>query len=119
MLKLNAAPMFAARGILKPNAFLRKHGFTANGASDVVTGKVQKLNFKRMEQLCLLLNCLPHDIMEWTPDEGVTEPKKFELSKLMRETRVVVLSEELKGLPLDKIREVYSFIEEKKREVGG
>ncbi|MCK7526280.1 MAG: hypothetical protein MZV64_56090 [Ignavibacteriales bacterium] len=46
MLKLNAAPIFAARSIDKPNAFLRNNGFTANTASDVVTGKVKSAEFK-------------------------------------------------------------------------
>jgi ABC-type Na+ transport system ATPase subunit NatA len=35
---------------------------------------------------------------------------------LIRERKVVILSEELKGLPLDKLEEIHRFIEEKKRE---
>ena len=116
MLKLNAAPIFAASSIDKPNAFLRNNGFTANTASDVVTGKVKVLNLKRLEELCLLLNCCPHDLLEWVPDTKITEPKKFELSALIKEKKVVVLSEELRGLPLSKLDEIHKFIEEKKKE---
>lgn len=116
MLKFNAKPIFAARGIDKPNWFLRKRGFTANTASRVVTGKLKELNFKRLEELCLWLNCLPHDLLEWAPDEGVSNPGKYELSALIREKKIVVLSEELKGLPLAKLEEIHKFIEEKKKE---
>lgn len=118
MLKLNAKPIFAARGIVKPNAFLRSNGFTANTASDIVVGKVKVLNLKRLEVLCLLLNCTPHDLLEWAPDANITETKKFELSNLIKEKKVVVLSEELRGLPLNKIDEIHRFIEEKKKEVN-
>lgn len=117
MLKLSAAPIFAARSIDKPNAFLRNNGFTANTASDVVTGKVKVLNLKRLEELCLMLNCCPHDLLEWVPDANVSEPKKFELNALIKEQKVVVLSEELRGLPLSKLNEIHRFIEEKKKEV--
>jgi DNA-binding Xre family transcriptional regulator len=119
MLKLNVKPLFAARGIDKPNGFLRKHGFTADTASRVVTGKVRVLNLDRLEKLCLILNCKPEDLLEWEPSANFGDANKYELSGLMRSKKVVVLSNELKGLPLAKIEEVYSFIEEKKREVGG
>ncbi|MFZ1518973.1 MAG: helix-turn-helix transcriptional regulator [Ignavibacteriaceae bacterium] len=116
MLKLNSKPLFAAKSIVKPNWFLRKHGFTAVTASRIVTGGVKELHLDRLEKLCLLLNCTPHDLLEWTPDENLSEPKRFELSKLIKEKKIVVLSEELRGLNLAEVEEVYRFVENKKRE---
>ena len=116
MLKLNAKPLFAAKAIDKPNAFLRNNGFATDTASDIVTGKVRRLNFDRLEKLCLVLNCTPHDIFEWEPDVGLTEPKKYELSKLIKEKKIVVLSEELRGLTLAQVEEVHRFVESKKSE---
>ena len=116
MLRFNLKPIFAARGIDKPNGYLRKHGFNSNMASRIVTGNLKELNFNKVEVLCMILNCTPHDFLEWVPDASVTEPSKFELSALVKEKNVMVLSKELKGLPLAKIKEVYSFIEEKRKE---
>lgn len=116
MLKLNAKPLFAAKAIDKPNAFLRKNGFSTYTASDVVIGKVRMLNFDRMEKLCLILNCTPHDVLEWEPDASLVDPKKYELSKLIKDKKVVVLSEELRGLTLAQIEEVHKFVEDKKKE---
>ena len=116
MLKLNAKPLFAAKSIVKPNWFLRKNGFSAITASRIVTGGVKELHLERLEKLCLLLNCTPHDVLEWIPNENITEPGKYELSKLIKEKKIVVLSEELRGLSLADVEEVYRFVESKKRE---
>lgn len=116
---MNVSPVFIARGIDRPTAFLRKNGFTSTTANDIVMGKVKVLNLKRLEELCLLLNCLPHDLLEWKPDEKLNEPNKFELYKLSKERKTVVLSEELRKLPLEKVEEIYRFVDEKKKEVDG
>ncbi|MBE0539673.1 MAG: helix-turn-helix transcriptional regulator [Ignavibacterium sp.] len=116
MLKLNANAIFAAKSIVKPNAFLRKNGFTTNTASKIVTGKIKAIQLGRLEKLCLLLNCTPHDILEWEPDTTLGDPKKFEMSKLIKDKKIVVLSEELRGLTLAQVEEVHRFVEIKKNE---
>ena len=116
MLKLNAKPLFAAKVIDKPNAFLRNNGFATDTASDIVIGKVRRLNLDRLEKLCLILNCTPHDILEWEPDASLVDPKKYELSKLIKDKKIVVLSEEMRGLTLAQIEEVHRFVESKMSE---
>ena len=116
MLKLNAKPLFAAKAIDEPNAFLRNNGFATDTASDIVIGKVRRLNLDRLEKLCLILNCTPHDILEWEPDASLVDPKKYELSKLIKDKKIVVLSEEMRGLTLAQIEEVHRFVESKKSE---
>lgn len=116
MLKLNAKLIFAAKSIVTPNGFLRKNGFTTNTASDIVTGKVKAIRLDRLEKLCLLLNCTPHDLLEWEPDTTIGDPQKYEMSKLIKDKKVVVLSEEMRGLTLAQVEEVHRFVESKKRE---
>lgn len=116
MLKFNFKTVFAARGIHSPTGYLRKAGFSPFTASYIATGKLEKLNLKQLERLCILLNCTPHDLLEWIPEKNISEPSKFELNKLMGEKKVLVLQDELKGLSLEKVGEVQRFIEEKKRE---
>jgi DNA-binding Xre family transcriptional regulator len=116
MLKFNFKSVFAARGIQSPTGFLRKAGFSPYTASYVATGKVEKLNLKLLERLCILLNCTPHDLLEWVPDEKLGDPNRFELSRLAGERKILPLQDELSGLTLGKVEEVKRFIEEKRRE---
>ena len=46
----------------------------------------------------------------------MVDPKKYEMSKLIKEKKVVVLSEELRGLTLAQVEEVHKFVESKKKE---
>ncbi len=118
MLKFNFKTVFAARGIQSPTGFLRKAGFSPNTASNIATGKLEKLNLKQLERLCILLNCTPHDLLVWEPDASVGEPGRFELSRLIGGKKVLSLQNELNALTLEKVGEVQRFIEEKKREGG-
>ncbi|QQS36657.1 MAG: helix-turn-helix domain-containing protein [Ignavibacteriales bacterium] len=116
MLKFNFKTVFAARGIQSPTGFLRKAGFSPFTASYIATGKLEKLNLKQLERLCILLNCTPHDLLEWEPDSKLGEPGRFELSRLIGGKKVLSIQDELKGLTLEKVGEVQRFIEEKRSE---
>ncbi len=116
MLKFNFKPMFDARGITKPTGHLRKLGVSPHQASYIATNKVKTLNLKAIEKICLLLNCTPHDLLEWEPDTNLAEPGKYELNKLRKETKMMIVSEELRDLPLDKLEKIHRFIEETKKE---
>ena len=114
MLKLNARHLFAAKVIERPQGFLRSNGFSPSTANDIATGKVRHIKLDALEKLCLVLNCRPHDVLEWEPDTKITEPNKFELSALIKEKNVNVLSEQLRGMTIAEIEEVQRFVEEKK-----
>ncbi|QQS34937.1 MAG: helix-turn-helix domain-containing protein [Ignavibacteriales bacterium] len=116
MLKFNFKSVFAARGIQSPTGFLRRAGFSPHTASYIATGKVEKLNLKLLERLCILLNCTPHDLLEWVPDTKLADPGRFELSKLAGERKVHSLQDDLSELTLGKVEEVKRFIEEKRKE---
>lgn len=116
MLKFNFKPMFAARGIDRPVGFLRKLGVSPYTSSYIARNKITSLRLEPLEQMCLWLNCTPHDFLEWEPDAKIAEPSKYELSKLIRAKKVVILSEELRGLSLEKLERIHRFIEETKKE---
>lgn len=115
MLKLSARHLFAAKVIERPQSFLRNNGFSPSTANDIVTGKIKNFKLDVMEKLCLVLNCTPHDVLEWEPDAKITEPNKFELSALIKEKNVNVLSEQLRGMTIAEIEEVQRFVEEKRK----
>lgn len=115
MLKLSARHLFAAKVIERPQGFLRNNGFSPSTANDIVTGKIRNFKLDVMEKLCLVLNCTPHDLLEWEPEASITEPNKFELSKLIRQKEIVKLSEQLRGLTIAEIEDVNRYVAEKKR----
>lgn len=115
MLKLSARHLFAAKAIVSPQGFLRNNGFSSYMANDIVTEKVKNFKLDAMERLCLVLNCTPHDFLVWEPDAKITEPNKFELSKLIRQKEIIKLSEQLRGMTIAEIEEVNRFVEEKRK----
>jgi len=116
MLKFNFKPIFDARGIDKPVGFLRRMGVSPSKATSIKANKVKSLNLKAVEEICLWLNCTPHDLMEWEPDKKLAEPGKYELNKLRREKKMMAVAEELRAMPLEKLEKVHRFIEETKGE---
>lgn len=115
MLKLSAKNLFAAKVIVSPQGFLRNNGFSPSTANDIVVGKVRHIKLDALEKLCLVLNCTPHDVLEWEPDASITEPMKFELSALMKAKEVIKLSEQLRGMTIAEIEDVNRYVEEKRK----
>jgi len=102
MIKLNLQRLAKKRGIVKLQAYLKKHGFDKDLASDLNRGEVDYLKFDKMEKLCALFICEPYDFLEWHPDEGVditTHPLRVMLPK----PDDVELDNIVKKLPLDKL----------------
>jgi DNA-binding Xre family transcriptional regulator len=114
MLRLNTKALFAARLIDRPQAFLRRRGFSPSTATQIITGDVSQVKLKVLERLCLALNCTPHDVLEWEPDEGVKEPLSFELSALIKEKEIIELNEQVRGLTLTEIKDINRYILEKR-----
>jgi hypothetical protein len=67
MLTLNINPICKASGIAHTYAWLTGKGFSHNVAHTIMSGKYRRPTLDMIEILCLLLNCVPHDILFWTP----------------------------------------------------
>jgi DNA-binding Xre family transcriptional regulator len=105
MIVLSLGRLFNARGILKPYGFLVKNGFTPTTATKLVSGNVEYLRLEYIEQLAKLLNCTPNDMLEWKPDAKTQITKDHPLSALKRVDDINI-TETLKNLPYDKLREI-------------
>ncbi len=114
MLKLSAKHLFAAKVIDRPQGFLRNRGFSQSTANQIVTGNISQIKLKMLEKLCLVLNCTPHDVLVWEPDETLKEPEKFELSALIKQKEIIKLSEQLRGLTIAEIQDVNRYVIEKR-----
>ncbi|KPF86387.1 XRE family transcriptional regulator [alpha proteobacterium AAP38] len=49
-------------------------GISLTNLSLLKTGKVKGIRFATLNQICMVLNCQPGDILEYRPDEHPPEP---------------------------------------------
>lgn len=111
MLKLNLHQIMAGRGIEKPGAFLGKCGINPSIASRLLNNKVQVINFKHQEAICLALNCTIDDLFVWIPDKSSSDLSRHPLQKLKQKEDTGNISQRIKQLPLDKLEEVKNFMD--------
>lgn len=110
MLTFNFARIFKARGIEKPFSYLVNAGYSDNFATRVANSKMERMNLKDMERLCVMLQCTPNDILEWIPDKKEAKPEKHPLATLRRTGSVTKLSQMLNAVPLDKLGDIETLI---------
>jgi len=103
MLSLNIHRICAARGILQPFAYLKKHGFTHAIASYIVTNNYLQPKLAYLEKLCILLKCTPHDLLEWKP--AADQNHDIPLATLIpKDANEFEWMQTIKKLPLDELR---------------
>lgn len=103
MLKLHLTPLFKLRNIAHPYSFLRKHGFTHNTASKLISGESRECRYAHIEELCRLLLCTPNDLFLWKPQKEEVYPDELPLRQLMRKPEAFDLNDVLNKLPLEKV----------------
>ena len=113
MLYLNTKRMFKLRGIEKPNKFLIQNGFTYATAYNILHYSLSNLSYRSMEKLCVALSCTPNDLLEFKPDTDSSIPENHPLNKL-KPIQPFSLFEITKDIPVDKIPELLSGIDELK-----
>ena len=113
MLAYNFDRIFKARAISRPFTFLTTHGFSDNLASRIKQNRVRVLRNRELEKLCLILQCTPNDLLEWTDDENVNPEPTHPMRKLMRTGKISDLNKTIHSIPLDKIGEIDQLIHEK------
>jgi DNA-binding Xre family transcriptional regulator len=113
MLKVNLQRFFAGRAIAKPYTYLVKQGFSKNIATRLNNGKLQRVDLGDIERLCVLFQCTPNDLLEWTPAASQTDAETQPLRDLIRVNPNVNVLAVLNSLPYSKLAEVEKLISEK------
>lgn len=67
MLKFSVGKLLSAKGIVSRTGYLRKMGFSFHVARLIVSDDMGTLQLKTLEQLCVLLNCTPNDLLSYVP----------------------------------------------------
>ncbi|SDC45540.1 helix-turn-helix domain-containing protein [Williamwhitmania taraxaci] len=112
MLTFNFTRIFKLRGIDKPFSYLVKLGYSANYSTRIVNNRMERLSLKDIEKLCELFQCTPNDLLEWIPRSNEVKNDNHPLSSLKRSNKVVQLTTMLHAVPLDKLADVETMINE-------
>lgn len=110
MLTFNFARIFKARGIERPFRYLVNAGYSDNFATRVANSKMERMNLKDVEKLCVMLQCTPNDLLEWIPSAKEVDVEKHPLATLRRKGSSPQLKQMLKTAPLDKLSEIENLI---------
>lgn len=110
MLKFNFTRVFKAKGIDKPYSYLVNAGYSASFSTRVVNNKVRQLNLDNVEKLCVLLQCTPNDVMEWTPNKNDIIGQEHPLSSLKRIASDSQIKRILYNLPVDRLSDIEQLI---------
>ena len=105
MLTLDLVPVFQARNIDKPYAFLKKNGFSHQSAVNATNGRISALSFKQIEALCIVLLCEPNDLFRWQPDKDKHYPENMPLHKFKNDGDKINLQATLATMSYQEIKE--------------
>ncbi len=111
MISLYLKEFIKIRGFSPKPATLMKWGITFNLATRLLGNKVQTINFKTLETLCVALDCLPNDILNFTEKHNAI-PKSLEIHKLTKKDIQPSLSDFSKILKPKQMEEVLKAIDE-------
>lgn len=105
MLYLNLNPVLRLRGIEKPFSFLVRSGFSNHTAHYLLSTSPRAIRLDHLEKLCLLLRCVPNDIIGWRPDPDTFIDDNTPLKNLRdNESSSFDLKSTLMNLPLNELR---------------
>lgn len=111
MLELNLKRIFKARGIDMPYKYLVKNGFVPFTAHKYKNGKVEHMRLDHIEKLCILLNCTPNELFEWTPTDLLDDRKDNPLQKIRKREKKLEISKILARMSMDKLEEIEKMLE--------
>lgn len=113
MLILNLSPIFKARGIEKPYAFLVKSGLTPHAAVKILNNQFRVYRLDHIEHLCNVLVCEPNDLLKWIPEKGKEYAHDHPLFKLKQDEAEINLQETFANMSYKKLKEISkTFLEE-------
>ena len=115
MLIYDIERVYKARGIESPYAFFRGNGFSESFSAKLKHGKLTGMKLESLEKLCEMLNCTPHDLLEWVPDKNSRVMKDHPLSMLESKNKPPEITAMWQSMPLEEMRKIQELIENKSK----
>jgi hypothetical protein len=73
---------------------------------------------KKLEQLCLALNCSPNDLFEYIPKKNNSIPQNHPLNNLIRQDQSQIIHSLLQELPVEKILELADLVKKEENQTN-
>ena len=115
MVIINLRKVFRARGIAQPFKLLVKSGINPHTAHRLLNQKTASLKLTHLEQVCVMLNCNPHDILEWIPTDLLEDRPDHPLQIIRRKEKTIEIAKALADIPLEQMGEVAAFLDNLKK----
>ncbi len=112
MLIYNFKRIFKARGIDRPFTYLRQAGFSDSFATRIKNNRTGQMRLKTLERLCLLLECTPNDLIDWTPDSQTSVSNTHPMNNLNRMDKIIDINKSLNAMSLSKLEKIEQMINE-------
>ncbi|MGL2965444.1 helix-turn-helix domain-containing protein [Flavobacterium sp. XGLA_31] len=112
MLKLNLHQALQSKGIENMNGFLHQCGIPYYTATRLIHNQVGSIPFKYLEKICIHLHCTPDELFIWTPDSENAISHPHPMQKLEPKAQSQTITQKIKQLPFDKIREINNYIDQ-------
>ena len=106
MLIYNLTPIFKARGIHNPHAYLVKNGFSSHSAHNIASHQTRIFRLEHIEKLCKILICEPNDLLSWLPEKNEIIAESHPLHKLKVEKSEASIHEELSSMSYKELKEI-------------
>ena len=119
MLIYNLERVYKARGIEKPYSFFKGHGFSDSFAAKLKKGKMSGMKLSTLEAVCILLQCTPHDLLEWKEDSKINVAPDHPIRKLESRNSKMDMTVLLRSAPLEVIEKFTAMIDEDVPAMGG
>lgn len=114
MLKIDLTPLFNARGIRRPFTFLRRLGLSSTVAHRLTHQEGKSIRLDHIYKICDELQCTPNDILWLDSTNDLPTYHPLQLLKQGPEADLKIV-DELKGVPLSKIKELKEVIDQLKK----
>jgi DNA-binding Xre family transcriptional regulator len=112
MLYYNLNQIFKARQIERPYTFLVKIGIAPHTATRILNSNMQVMRMNHVELICKALYCEPNDLLAYKEDKMNPLPDKHPLLKLVPSHEENNWEQQLKTLPLSKLKEISKMLNE-------
>lgn len=110
MLQLNLKRIFKARAIEQPYKYLVQNGFVPFTAHKYKNGKVEHMRLDHIERLCILLNCTPNELFEWSPNDLLDDRADHPLQKIRTREKKIEINKILSKMSLEKLEEIQQML---------
>lgn len=103
---LNLKPVFAARNIIHPTAYLIKIGISTATVTKMLRGDSVQINFRQLTKMCVNLKCTPNELFALRDMDLPKGHPLHDLRLITPEERMMTVDEWLSSKTVDEVEAI-------------